>query len=189
MSHHLLPYLLSELLESSNNKPPHHHHHYHHRINPEAELLLTTLLHPHGGYYRPWKSGAAAQDNGSIVHLDKHRYQVHLDVQQFAPEEITVKVTGENIITVEGKHEEKEDEHGFVKRHFVRRYLVPKGCDMDGVESRLSSDGVLSIVVPKIGVKDVEERAIPITQTGKPSKAVEDREKKGEDEQQVNGDN
>lgn len=50
--------------------------------------------------------------------------QVILDVQQFTPNEISVKTT-EKFIIVEGKHEEKADEHGFVSRHFVRRYQLP----------------------------------------------------------------
>lgn len=50
--------------------------------------------------------------------------QVILDVQQFTPNEITVKTTDKHII-VEGKHEEKADEHGYISRHFVRRYQLP----------------------------------------------------------------
>lgn len=73
-----------------------------------------------------------------------------LDVQQFAPGEITVKVSDGSIV-VEGKHEEKQDEHGFVSRHFVRRYLPPsRELDLDNVVSSLSSDGVLTISVPKM---------------------------------------
>lgn len=54
-----------------------------------------------------------------------HHLQVILDVQQFTPNEITVKTTEKHII-VEGKHEEKADEHGFISRHFVRRYQLPR---------------------------------------------------------------
>lgn len=71
-----------------------------------------------------------------------------MDVQQFAPNEITVKVT-EGTVIVEGKHEEKQDEHGFISRHFVRRYTLPKDVDVNNVVSSLSSDGVLTVSVPK----------------------------------------
>lgn len=47
-----------------------------------------------------------------------------LDVQQFKPNEISVKTTDKEI-TVEGKHEEQTDEHGQVYRHFIRRYALP----------------------------------------------------------------
>lgn len=53
-------------------------------------------------------------------------------------------------IIVEGKHEEKQDEHGFVSRQFSRRYVPPsKDIDIDNIVSSLSSDGVLTISVPK----------------------------------------
>lgn len=69
-------------------------------------------------------------------------------MQQFAPNEITVKVS-DGYIVVEGKHNEKQDEHGFISRHFVRRYTTPKDVDIDNVVSNLSSDGILTINVPK----------------------------------------
>jgi crystallin alpha B len=69
-------------------------------------------------------------------------------VQQFSPDEITVK-TVDNDVIVEAKHEEKKDEHGFISRHFVRRYVLPMSHDAIGVTSSLSSDGVLTITAPK----------------------------------------
>lgn len=129
-------------------------------------------------YYRPWRTLASNADTGSTVSLQKDKFQVNLDVQQFDPKEITVKVTGDNMITVEGKHEEKQDEHGFISRHFIRRYVLPKGHDINNVQSSLSSDGVLTITAPRVDTKDSEHRSIPITQTGQPSKPVEG--KKGE---------
>lgn len=69
-------------------------------------------------------------------------------MQQFAPNEITVKAV-DNTVVVEGKHEEKQDEHGFISRHFVRRYVLPKDVELNNITSSLSSDGVLTISAPK----------------------------------------
>ncbi|RLU15937.1 hypothetical protein DMN91_011695 [Ooceraea biroi] len=74
--------------------------------------------------------------------------QVILDVQQFSPDEITVK-TVDNHVIVEAKHEERQDEHGYISRHFVRRYLLPPSHDLANVNSTLSSDGILTITAPK----------------------------------------
>lgn len=126
-------------------------------------------------YNRLWKSKSSQRDKGSTVALDKNKFQVSLDVQQFTPEEISVKVTGDNTITVEGKHEEKEDEHGFISRHFVRKYTLPEGHNVDMVRSKLSSDGVLTITAPKLS-DNVREREIPIALTGQPSQAIENVE-------------
>lgn len=125
------------------------------------------------GYYRPWRTQAGEKDTGSVVTFDKDKFQVNLDVQHFAPEEITVKVTGKNTIVVEGKHEEKEDEHGYISRQFVRKYVLPEDHDIEQIQSKLSSDGVLTITAPKVSDKmAVDDRTIPIHQTGAPSKSV-----------------
>ncbi|CAH0391833.1 unnamed protein product [Bemisia tabaci] len=61
----------------------------------------------------------------------------------------TLVKTSNGAIVVEGKHEEKQDEHGFVSRQFTRRYVLPKDVEIENITSSLSSDGVLTISVPK----------------------------------------
>lgn len=75
------------------------------------------------GFGKSWLSDLNQQFSRTIIG-DKEKFQVSLDVQQFTPKEITV-TTVNNTIVVEAKHEEKQDEHGFVSRHFVRRYVLP----------------------------------------------------------------
>ena len=116
-------------------------------------------------YVRPWRNLAAAvRDVGSTIKADKDKFQINLDVQHFAPEEISVK-TADGWIIIEGNHEEKKDEQGYVSRQFKRRYAIPEGCKPESVESKLSSDGVLTITAPK-SVESSDERVVPITQTG-----------------------
>lgn len=137
------------------------------------EMNRLARHHPFVGYYRPWRSQTGQKDTGSEISIDKDKFQVNLDVQHFNPEEITVKTTGDNVITVEAKHEEKQDEHGYISRQFVRKYVLPKGHDISQAQSKLSSDGVLTITAPKINAEPLEHKTIPIQQTGVPSKAVE----------------
>ena len=56
---------------------------------------------------------------------DDKEFKVMVDVSHFTPEEISVK-TSDNRLVITGKHEEKQDEHGFIKREFTRQYLLPK---------------------------------------------------------------
>jgi crystallin alpha B len=97
----------------------------------------------------------------SEVKNDDNVFQVHLDVSQFAPEEVKVK-TVENCVIVEGKHEERADEHGFIMRHFVRRYILPKGVNPETVTSKLAAGGVLTIEAPKAAIEGPPERIVPI---------------------------
>lgn len=119
--------------------------------------------------YQPYDRTVDRKSNGaSIVQADKDKFQVTLDVQQFAPEEVTVKVVGKNVV-IEGKHEEKQDEHGWISRQFVRKYHVPEQCDIDQIESSLSSDGVLMITAPRKEPEAKKERIIKIQSTGQPA--------------------
>jgi len=69
-------------------------------------------------------------------------FQVQLDVSQFTPEEIGVRVDGRYLI-IDGKHEERQDDHGFISRSFTRRYSLPEDVDEKKVEGQLSRDGKL----------------------------------------------
>lgn len=57
--------------------------------------------------------------------------------------------TVDNDVIVEAKHEERQDEHGYISRHFVRRYVLPQSHNVAEITSSLSSDGVLTITAPK----------------------------------------
>ncbi|XP_045507551.1 protein lethal(2)essential for life-like [Colias croceus] len=138
--------------------------------------MLTAVAAPlvSRDYFRPWRQlAAAARDVGSSIKADKDKFQVNLDVQHFSPEEISVKTT-DGYIIVEGKHEEKKDEHGYISRQFVRRYALPDGCKADAVESRLSSDGVLTVTAPRQPTISKNERSVPIQHTGPVKKEIKD---------------
>lgn len=59
---------------------------------------------------------------------------MNLDVTHFKPEEIGVKAMGNRVI-IEGKHEEKEDEHGSIQRYFKRTYMLPRVCSIPSSKS------------------------------------------------------
>ncbi|XP_063834843.1 protein lethal(2)essential for life-like [Ostrinia nubilalis] len=133
-------------------------------------------------YIRPWRNLAAmSRDVGSTIKSDKDKFQVNIDVQHFDPEEISVK-TSDGFIVIEGNHEERKDEHGYISRSFKRRYALPEGCNPETVESRLSSDGVLTVVAPK-SCKEKDERAVPITHTGPVRRKPQEDEQNGDVEE------
>ncbi|XP_075163734.1 heat shock protein 23-like [Haematobia irritans] len=106
------------------------------------------------------------QSSGPVSTIGKDGFQVCMDVQQFKPSELSVKVLGDCIV-VEGKHEEREDYHGYISRCLVRRFTLPKGYDPNSVVSTLSSDGVLIVRAPKPQIKEKSnERIIHIQQVG-----------------------
>ncbi|KAF9808101.1 hypothetical protein SFRURICE_017273 [Spodoptera frugiperda] len=109
----------------------------------------------------PWK-----QEN--VVKRGVDKYEICIKVHDYAPEEISVK-TADGFIVVEGKHEEKQDDYGYIARQFLRRFQVPEGCRIEEVKSRLTADGLLIISVPRIPVVK-KDTVIPVKHEGSKSK-------------------
>ncbi|XP_048413187.1 heat shock protein beta-1 [Stegostoma tigrinum] len=145
------------------------------------------------GYFRPSlaaPSGAAApasgQDSGlsrqqstgvSEIKVTSDKWKVSLDVNHFAPEEITVK-TKDGYVEITGKHEERQDEHGFISRCFTRKYLLPPDTDPAIVTSTLSPSGLLTVETPmkKLALQS-SEITIPVTYESKAQIGVQDSKK------------
>lgn len=155
-----------------------------------TELMLykpNRLARRHSSRYHPFLQSLMKRNKGSsVVSADKDKFKVTLDVQQFHPEEINVKVVDNNVV-VEAKHEEKEDEHGWISRQFTRKYMIPAQCNIDQVESHLSSDGVLTITAPKkeLPKADSNEKVIKIQYTGEPAIAPKEGSSSNEENAQA----
>uniref|UniRef100_A0A2K5CR71 SHSP domain-containing protein n=1 Tax=Aotus nancymaae TaxID=37293 RepID=A0A2K5CR71_AOTNA len=102
------------------------------RLPEEWSQWFGTSSRP--GYVRPLPpacSRALSRQLSSGVWEIRHtadRWRVSLDVNHFAPEELTVK-TKDGVVEIAGKHEERQDEHGFISRCFTRKYTLPPGVD------------------------------------------------------------
>lgn len=65
---------------------------------------------------------------------------------------------------IEAKHDDREDEHGFVSRQFTRRFILPQEFDADTISTYLNAEGKMTIraVKPKPQADETKERVIPI---------------------------
>jgi len=90
------------------------------------------------------------QHSDGVVHVHNtgDKFEVGLDVQFFRPNEIEVKVAG-NEILINCRHEVREDSHGSVTREIHRAYRLPDNVDPNTLKSHLSSRGVLKISAQK----------------------------------------
>lgn len=93
-----------------------------------------------------------------------------MDVQNFKPDEIKVKII-DRFVVVEAKHEEKEDDKKLNKMHFIKKYFMPEQVDIEHIKSTISTDGILMITAPikKPSEDEKMETVIPIEETGKPA--------------------
>uniref|UniRef100_A0AC34G411 SHSP domain-containing protein n=1 Tax=Panagrolaimus sp. ES5 TaxID=591445 RepID=A0AC34G411_9BILA len=90
------------------------------------------------------------QHNDGVVRVTNNtdKFEVGLDVQFFTPNEIEVKVSGQDIL-INCRHEVRNDVHGTVTREIHRAYKLPSDVDVSTLKSHLSSRGVLNISAQK----------------------------------------
>ncbi|GCB73884.1 heat shock protein beta-8 [Scyliorhinus torazame] len=74
-------------------------------------------------------------------------WKVCVNVQSFAPEELTIK-TKDSFVEISGKHEEKQEEGGIVSKNFTKKIQLPIEVDPVTVFASLSPEGVLIIEAP-----------------------------------------
>ncbi|KAF1742623.1 hypothetical protein MXB_3314, partial [Myxobolus squamalis] len=70
-------------------------------------------------------------------------FVVKLDVAQFKPIELSVKVEGNKLI-IGGKHQNK-NRNGHENCDFVREYEIPAEVDLTSITSRITPNGVLIV--------------------------------------------
>ncbi|CAL1265526.1 unnamed protein product [Larinioides sclopetarius] len=127
------------------------------------EDLLAPILY-HGFLIHPRTQTNIANSGISEVKNTDKEFQVSLNVKQFKPEDIEVKIV-DNYVVIHAKHEEKKDENSFCSREFTRRYMLPKECQAETVTSSLTTDGMLKIVAPKKAIEEPpkQERKVEVT--------------------------
>ncbi|XP_076839250.1 alpha-crystallin A chain [Brachyhypopomus gauderio] len=108
----------------------------------------------------------------SEVRSDRDRFTVYLDVKHFSPEELSVKVA-DDYVEIEGKHGERQDNHGYVSREFRRRYRLPSDVDQSAITCTLSADGMLTVRGPRTGGAESGrgDRSIPVSRDDKNASA------------------
>jgi len=105
------------------------------------------------------RTNMTAYGNKKEVSEKKH-FPVQSDVSNFNPNDLSVRVVGRDLI-IDGKHEERQDDHGFISRSFTRRYEVPEDVDEDKVVGQLSKDGKLKLEAPmKEAIEDTPQEGM-----------------------------
>eukprot|EP00092_Neocalanus_flemingeri_P008249 GFUD01008894.1.p1 GENE.GFUD01008894.1~~GFUD01008894.1.p1 ORF type:complete len:199 (-),score=55.46 GFUD01008894.1:165-713(-) len=115
-------------------------------------------------YYSRGRRLYTRQQSGvAEMKCENAKWQISIDIQHFSPKELAIR-TVDTVLWVEGKHEEKEDEHGCVSRQFTRKYEIPTDYQPESVISAISKDGILTVTATKKPLEPLKpkERSIPI---------------------------
>merc|ERR1711892_1326011 len=83
------------------------------------------------------------------VSYDQDKFQVEFNVQDYTPEELSIKTEGDVLIVL-AKHQTKaEGGQSFVSKQFEQRFSLPSGVKIEKIASSLSKDGVLTVSAPR----------------------------------------
>jgi len=83
------------------------------------------------------------------VSYDQDKFQVEFNVQDYRPEELSIKTEGDVLIVL-AKHETKaEGSQAFVAKQFEQRFSLPSGVKIEKIASSLSKDGILTVSAPR----------------------------------------
>ncbi|KYN34575.1 Protein lethal(2)essential for life [Trachymyrmex septentrionalis] len=120
--------------------------------------------------YTSWRNLNRNKHVISTTSIDSGGFKITVNVQQYNPEEITVKVV-DNWVIIKGMHE-KQNKSNVGSQQFVIRYLLPGNSDIDHITSSTSSDGILTIMVPLknyqkvIQIEQSRQSAVSFNNTG-----------------------
>jgi len=85
------------------------------------------------------KSGGDKKESVSLKLKEGNDFKLALNMQQFSPDDITIKLNGQDLtIEAQGSGEK-----------FCQKHFIPYNVDLDAMTSSFSSDGVLVIKAPK----------------------------------------
>ncbi|KAF9419711.1 hypothetical protein HW555_003830 [Spodoptera exigua] len=109
------------------------------------------FLRPFLGRFIQPKLCYSMKNNKSLrptVRIGKESFHLRVHVNNYNKDEIRVKAHPEYVV-IEGK-QEKDTKEGYILRQFIRRFKLPEGCIPSEMTCRLSPDGTLKIVVPRM---------------------------------------
>ncbi|KAF8375038.1 hypothetical protein PRIPAC_81467 [Pristionchus pacificus] len=127
----------------------------------DDDFIARSSFVPYWTHYRSENAFNLGEALGDMENTNE-KFAVTVDVSHFKPEEIKVKLNG-NELMIEGDYEEKTDKHGTIKRSFVRKCTLPEDTNVECLRSSLNDKGHLTIEAPKKTEDLTQPNAIPIT--------------------------
>merc|ERR1712110_547541 len=111
----------------------------------ETPYTVTSPLSPRThkvGAGADYTAPSATDSDTSVLlqHKEGSDYKLALNMQQYSPDDITIKLNGRTLTIEAAGHGE----------HFRQKHVVPDDINLDLMSSSFSSDGVLVIKAPKM---------------------------------------
>merc|ERR1719338_66303 len=111
----------------------------------ETPYTVTSPMSPRThkvGASDDYKAPSATDSDTSVLlqYKEGSDYKLALNMQQYSPDDITIKLNGRTLTIEAAGHGEQ----------FKQKHVIPDNIDLDAMSSSFSSDGVLVIKAPKM---------------------------------------
>merc|ERR1712117_129422 len=83
------------------------------------------------------------------VSYDADKFQVEFNVQDYTPEELSIKTEGDVLIVLAEHETWSKTRASFVSKQFEQRFSLPSGVKIEKIASSLSKDGILTVSAPR----------------------------------------
>ena len=90
----------------------------------------------------------SSSSQSATMQLKNGKFSIEVDIQDFEPEDIDIKVEGDNIILA-GRREIKRGSSSSV-RQFNQKFAVPPGLDVSQLATAVTAEGMLVISAPQL---------------------------------------
>uniref|UniRef100_A0A5S6QC41 SHSP domain-containing protein n=1 Tax=Trichuris muris TaxID=70415 RepID=A0A5S6QC41_TRIMR len=91
-----------------------------------------------------WDWPLQSSEGTARVRNDANGFEVHLEVPYFTPNEIEVKLLGDELV-IHCAHTARADQFGSITREVHRSYRLPRDIDPASLKSYLNQRGILTI--------------------------------------------
>eukprot|EP00092_Neocalanus_flemingeri_P011812 GFUD01012741.1.p1 GENE.GFUD01012741.1~~GFUD01012741.1.p1 ORF type:complete len:448 (-),score=148.25 GFUD01012741.1:190-1488(-) len=86
------------------------------------------------------------------VSYDQDKFMVEFSVQDYSPEELSIKTEGDVLIVLAKQESKTKGGKSLVSKQFEQRFSLPSGVNPEKISSKLSNDGVLTVTAPREAV-------------------------------------
>jgi len=83
------------------------------------------------------------------VTYDQDNFTVEFSVQDYTPEELSIKTEGDILIVVAKQESKTKAGKSVVSKQFEQRFTLPSGVNPEQISSKLSKEGVLTVTAPR----------------------------------------
>ncbi|CAK9292173.1 unnamed protein product [Gordionus sp. m RMFG-2023] len=140
--------------------------------NPRTmtSTMMNDSFHtPFGTMASTGMSGVATDESHRIVESSSGRklYQVTLNMKDFKPQDIRVKIVDGKVLRVEGRLDAKTETGGNIQKEFHREFTIPPNVDTDALVSRIDARGIMNLEAPVLIQYDGIDSRHPIASPDK----------------------